>query len=118
MPSSRSVARLGSPYARTPALSPWSRATAASPSRAKATLARSPFGSPVSAPAWKTRPSWYLVATEDRTIPPPAQRLMSARAGSTVIEVPASHALYISQPDAAAALIEMAAKAIAATPVS
>ena len=71
------------------------------------------FGSPVSEPAWKTKPSWYLVATEDRTIPPPAQRLMSARAGSTVIEIPASHAVYISQPDAVAALIEMAAKEIA-----
>lgn len=71
------------------------------------------FGSPISEPAWKSKPSRYLVATEDRTIPPPAQRLMSARAGSTVIEVPASHAVYISQPDAVAALIEMAAKEIA-----
>jgi pimeloyl-ACP methyl ester carboxylesterase len=70
------------------------------------------FGSPINEPAWKNKPSWYLVATEDRTIPPPAQRLMSARAGSTVIEVPASHAVYISQPDAVAALIEMAAKEI------
>ena len=72
------------------------------------------LGSPISEPAWKSKPSWYLVATEDRTIPPPAQRLMSARAGSTVIEIPASHAVYISQPDAVAALIEMAAKEIAA----
>lgn len=72
----------------------------------------------VSEPAWKTKPSWYLVATEDRTIPPPAQRLMAARAGSTVIEIPASHAVYISQPDAVAALIEMAAQAIAADPTS
>jgi pimeloyl-ACP methyl ester carboxylesterase len=68
----------------------------------------------ISEPAWKTKPSWYLVATEDRTIPPQAQRFMSARADSTVIEIPASHAVYISQPDAVAALIEMAAKEIAA----
>jgi pimeloyl-ACP methyl ester carboxylesterase len=72
------------------------------------------LGSPISEPAWKSKPSWYLVATEDRTIPPLAQRLMSARAGSTVIEIPASHAVYISQPDAVATLIEMAAKEIGA----
>jgi pimeloyl-ACP methyl ester carboxylesterase len=71
------------------------------------------LGGEVSEPAWKTKPSWYLVATEDRTIPPPLQRVMSTRAGSTVIEVPASHAVYISQPDAVAALIEMAAKEVA-----
>jgi pimeloyl-ACP methyl ester carboxylesterase len=74
------------------------------------------LGSEISEPAWKSKPSWYLVASEDRTIPPPAQRLMSARAGSTVIEVPASHAVYVSQPDAVAALIEMAAEEIAAAP--
>jgi pimeloyl-ACP methyl ester carboxylesterase len=72
------------------------------------------LSSPISEPAWKSKPSWFLIPTEDRTIPPPAQRLMSARAGSTVIEIPASHAVYISQPDAVAALIEMAAKEIAA----
>jgi len=49
-------------------------------------------------PAWKTKPSWYLVATDDRMIPPPAQRIMSKRAGSTVIEVPGSHSVYVSQP--------------------
>lgn len=76
------------------------------------------FGGAISAPAWKTKPSWYLVATEDHTIPPAAQRLMSARAGSTVIEIPGSHAIYISQPDAVATLIEMAAKAIAADSAS
>ena len=41
----------------------------------------------ISEPAWKTKPSWYLVATDDKMIPPPAQRLMSKRAGSTVVEV-------------------------------
>jgi len=68
----------------------------------------------ISEPAWKTKPSWYLVATDDRMIPPPAQRFMSERAGSTVIEVPGSHAIYVSQPDAVAALIEMAVNEIAA----
>ncbi|MGH8072253.1 MAG: alpha/beta fold hydrolase [Candidatus Entotheonellia bacterium] len=68
----------------------------------------------ISAPAWKTKPSWYLVATDDRMIPPPAQRLMSQRAGSTVVEVAGSHAIYVSQPQAVAALIEEAAKGIQA----
>src|SRR5437667_2633292 len=52
----------------------------------------------ITEPAWKTKPSWYLVTTEDKMIPPPAQRLMSTRAGSRVIEVPGSHAIYVSQP--------------------
>jgi pimeloyl-ACP methyl ester carboxylesterase len=55
-----------------------------------------------------------LVATDDKMIPPPAQRLMSKRAGSTVVEVPGSHAIYVSQPNAVAALIEEAAKGIKA----
>jgi pimeloyl-ACP methyl ester carboxylesterase len=63
----------------------------------------------ISEPAWKTKPSWYLVATDDRMIPPPAQYFMSKRAGSTVIEVAGSHAIYMSQPNAVAALIEKAA---------
>jgi pimeloyl-ACP methyl ester carboxylesterase len=68
----------------------------------------------ISEPAWKTKPSWYLVATDDRMIPPPAQRLMSKRAGSTVVEVAGSHAIYVSQPQAVAALIEEAAKGVQA----
>ena len=68
----------------------------------------------ISEPAWKTKPSWYLVATDDRMIPPPAQRLMSKRAGSTVVEVAGSHAIYVSQPHAVAALIEEAAKGVQA----
>jgi pimeloyl-ACP methyl ester carboxylesterase len=63
----------------------------------------------ISQPAWKTKPSWYLVATEDRMIPPAAQRLMAGRAGSTVVEVAGSHAVYVSRPEAVAALIEQAA---------
>ena len=68
----------------------------------------------ISEPAWKTKPSWYLVATDDKMIPPPAQRLMSKRAGSTVVEVAGSHAIYVSQPHAVAALIEEAAKGVKA----
>jgi len=64
----------------------------------------------ISEPAWKTKPSWYLVATEDKMIPPPAQHFMSKRAGSTVVEVAGSHAIYMSQPDAVATFIENAAK--------
>jgi pimeloyl-ACP methyl ester carboxylesterase len=61
-------------------------------------------------PAWKTKPSWYLVSTEDRMIPPDAQRAMSKRAGSTVVEVKGSHAVYVSQPQAVASIIAKAAK--------
>jgi pimeloyl-ACP methyl ester carboxylesterase len=68
----------------------------------------------ISEPAWKSKPSWYLVATDDKMIPPPAQRLMSQRAGSKVVEVAGSHAVYISQPDAVATLIKEAAEGAAA----
>jgi pimeloyl-ACP methyl ester carboxylesterase len=64
----------------------------------------------ISEPAWKSKPSWYLVATDDRMIPPPAQRFMSKRAGATVVEVAGSHAIYVSQPAAVADLIVRAAK--------
>jgi pimeloyl-ACP methyl ester carboxylesterase len=66
----------------------------------------------VSKPAWKNKPSWYLVATEDKMIPPPAQRQMSTRAGSTVVEAAGSHAIYISKPEAVAALIAKAADSV------
>ena len=66
----------------------------------------------ISEPAWKTRPSWYLVATEDKMIPPPAQRQMATRAGSIVAEAAGSHAIYISKPEAVAALIAKAAKSV------
>lgn len=68
----------------------------------------------ISEPAWKTKPSWYLIATDDKMIPPDAQRAMSKRAGSTVVEVKGSHAVYVSQPQAVASLIEKAAKGTAA----
>jgi len=72
------------------------------------------LGGAVSTPAWKTKPSWYLVATDDKMIPPAAQRAMSKRAGSTVVEVKGSHAVYVSQPAAVAALIEKAARGVKA----
>jgi pimeloyl-ACP methyl ester carboxylesterase len=64
----------------------------------------------VGRPAWKIKPSWYLVATDDRMIPPAAQRAMAQRAGSTVAEVRGSHAIYVSQPDAVIRLIATAAR--------
>jgi len=64
----------------------------------------------ISEPAWKSKPSWYLVTTEDKMIPPPAQRLMSKRAGSTVVEVVGSHSIFLSQPAKVAALVEQAAE--------
>jgi pimeloyl-ACP methyl ester carboxylesterase len=70
------------------------------------------LGGSISEPAWKSKPSWYLVVTEDQMIPPVAQRFMSQRAGSTVAEVKGSHAIYVSQPAAVAALIEQAAEGI------
>jgi len=73
------------------------------------------LGGTITEPTWKTKPSWYLVATDDRMIPPAAQRLMSKRAGSTVVEVAGSHAIYLSQPNAVATLIEEAAKGVKAT---
>jgi len=66
----------------------------------------------ISEPAWRAKPSWYLVATEDRMIPPDAQRAMSKRAGCTVVEVRGSHAIYVSQPGAVSALIEQAAEGV------
>jgi pimeloyl-ACP methyl ester carboxylesterase len=69
----------------------------------------------VSEAAWRSKPSWYLVATDDRMIPPPAQQSMSKRAGSTVIETKGSHAVYVSQPAAVAALIERAARELEST---
>jgi pimeloyl-ACP methyl ester carboxylesterase len=63
----------------------------------------------IQTPAWRVKPSWYLVATDDKMIPPFAQRAMAKRAGSTVVEAKGSHAIYVSQPAAVAALIEQAA---------
>ena len=69
------------------------------------------LGGKISEPAWRAKPSWYLIATDDKMIPPDAQRAMSKRAGSNVVEVKGSHAIYVSQPQAVASLIEAAATA-------
>jgi pimeloyl-ACP methyl ester carboxylesterase len=70
------------------------------------------LGGTISKPAWQSKPSWYLVTTDDRMIPPSAQREMSARAGSTVVEVAGSHSIYVSKPEAVAELIERAASEV------
>jgi pimeloyl-ACP methyl ester carboxylesterase len=70
------------------------------------------LGGQITEPAWRIKPSWYLLTTQDRMISPEAQRNMSERAGATVIEVRGSHAVYVSQPTAVAALIHEAAAAI------
>ena len=64
----------------------------------------------VTEPAWRSKPSWYLVATDDRMIPPPAQRAMSERVGATVVESAGSHSIYVSQPRVVADLIKQAAR--------
>jgi pimeloyl-ACP methyl ester carboxylesterase len=68
------------------------------------------LGGTVTDPAWRTKPSWYLVASDDHMIPPPAQHAMAERAGATVVEIPGSHAVYVSQPAAVADLIKKAAR--------
>ena len=67
------------------------------------------LGGTISEPAWRSKPSWYLVATEDRMIPPPAQRSMAERAGSTVSEVAGSHSIFLSHAAGVAGIIEQAA---------
>ena len=64
----------------------------------------------ISEPAWKAKPSWYLLTTEDKMIPPDAQRQMAKRAGAVIVEVKGSHSTYVSHPQAVATMIEKAAK--------
>jgi pimeloyl-ACP methyl ester carboxylesterase len=71
------------------------------------------LGGTITEPAWRGKPTWYLVATEDHMIPPPAQRAMSERAGATVTEATGSHSIYLSQPQAVADLVKQAAHAAA-----
>jgi len=66
----------------------------------------------VASPAWKNKPSWYLLTTQDKMIPPDAQRFMSKRAGSKVVEVAASHSVFVSKPEAVAQVIERAAESV------
>lgn len=74
------------------------------------------LGGTISDPAWRSKPSWYLLVSEDRMIPPPLQHTMAERAGATTAEVPGSHAIYVSQPAAVAGLITQAAQSVAETP--
>jgi pimeloyl-ACP methyl ester carboxylesterase len=67
----------------------------------------------VSEPAWRSKPSSYLVVTDDKMIPPAAQRMMASRAGSQVTEAPGSHAIYVSNPEVVAAVIKQAAENVA-----
>jgi pimeloyl-ACP methyl ester carboxylesterase len=76
-------------------------------------LAVSTLTTPIDRAAWKTKPSWFLVASNDQIIPPDAQRAYARRMKATVIEVPSSHVAYVSHPDATARLIEDAAKGAA-----
>ena len=69
------------------------------------------FGASIAQPAWKTKPSWYVIGTEDQTIPPDGQRFMAKRAGSKVTEIKGSHLVFMSRPKEVADVIETAAKA-------
>ncbi len=77
-------------------------------------LAGSAFTDVMGVPAWKSLPSWYLVATEDQAIPPDAERLFASRMGATTVEVPSSHVAMVSHPGEVTQLIETAAAAVAA----
>jgi pimeloyl-ACP methyl ester carboxylesterase len=78
-------------------------------------LATSAFGDVMGVPAWKSLPSWYLVAADDEAIPPAAERQFAARMGATTIEIPSSHVAMVSHPGEVAQLIETAAEAVPAT---
>jgi pimeloyl-ACP methyl ester carboxylesterase len=76
-------------------------------------LAMSAFGDAMGVPAWKTLPSWYLVAADDQALPPAAERMFAGRMGATTIEIPASHVAMVSHPGDVAQLIKTAAEAVA-----
>src|SRR5438128_5877874 len=79
-------------------------------------LAGSAFTDVMGVPAWKSQPTWYLVASDDEAIPPDAERLFASRMGATTIEVPSSHVAMVSHPDEVATLIETAARSQAFAP--
>ncbi|WP_066366910.1 alpha/beta fold hydrolase [Herbidospora mongoliensis] len=70
------------------------------------------LGGVISEPAWRAKPSWYVVAADDQIIPPSAQRVMAGRAGATVTETPGSHAVFVSNPAVVAEVIAKAANAV------
>ena len=74
-------------------------------------LSMSTFEDVMGTPAWKSHPTWYLVATEDQAIPPDAERMFAQRMGATTVEVPSSHVAMVSHPDEVVRLIEAAADA-------
>ena len=81
---------------------------------AQVPLAASAFAAPIANPAWKTKPSWYLVSSNDVIIPPDVERMYAKRMRATTQEVAGSHVAFISHPDIAAHIIEDAAKGAAA----
>jgi pimeloyl-ACP methyl ester carboxylesterase len=78
-------------------------------------LASSAFGEVMGVPAWKTLPSWYLVAADDQALPPQAERMFASRMGATTVEIPSSHVAVVSHPGDVAQLITSAAGAVPAT---
>jgi pimeloyl-ACP methyl ester carboxylesterase len=70
------------------------------------------LGGMITEPAWRSKPTWYLLTTEDHMIPPPAQRSMAERASATIAEAKSSHSVYLSQPQAVASLIKQAASSV------
>ena len=78
-------------------------------------LATSALGDVMGVPAWKTLPSWYLVAADDQALPPDAERMFASRMGATTVEIPSSHVAMVSHPAEVAQLIETAARAVPAT---
>jgi hypothetical protein len=77
-------------------------------------IAMSIFEEVMGVPAWKTLPSWYLVAADDEALPPDAERLFATRMGATTVEIPSSHVAMVSHPSEVAELIETAAEAVTA----
>jgi pimeloyl-ACP methyl ester carboxylesterase len=77
-------------------------------------LATSTFEDVMGVPAWKSHPSWFLVAADDQAIPPDAERQFAKRMGATTIEIATSHVAMVSHPDEVAQLIETATKTVQA----
>ena len=74
-------------------------------------LSASTLGDVMGTPAWKSLPSWYMVAADDQAIPPDAERLFAKRMGATTVEVASGHVAMVSHPDEVITLTERAAEA-------